>query len=1207
MAVPYALMFLRPLTLLSLFAVALGSAAQITVNELMASNDGAVSDPTGAAPDWIELYNAGDTPYSLVGHWISDDPLEPLKHQLTGSAEELTVPPGGFLVLWATGDASVGPRYLDFSLSAGGEQVLLLAPDGTTLIDHITFAAQLADVSYGRLNDGEAAWRFFDVPTPGASNNSSTGYLGFLDAPTFAVAPGFHSAAPITAINSTDADVQIWYSLDGSEPTPDDQDGTVYHYKYQFSAFTGQATGPLLNDTMRSFPYSGPVQLPDLSNAPNNLSVRNTTIEPPYHQPTTLVRKGCVLRARAFKEGYLPSRVTSGTYIVTPGGINPYTLPVMPVVTDPENLFGYETGLITAGIDYDNWRALNPNADVNYTCPANWQRDTELPMHIELIPETGTTPDFAVNTGFRIHGQSSTSMARKSMRVYFRSRYGQDALAYPMFNGQNYSDHRTWIIRQSGADQRYTNMRDWTVQDMCAPLEFDTQAGRAVVLFINGEFWGVHQLIERIDDDFLYNHYGLEKEDIDLLDRNSEVVEGNAAHYAALMSYVANNPMTSAADYDHVNTQMDIANYGDFFSAEIFVGHLDWPRNNTKYFRKRVPFDPSAPPGQDGRWRWIMFDTDHTFAFSTSNTADRNYLARVLDGTVDEWATRLFRRLMLNERFRREWINRHADLLNTAFLTSVTSQVIQDHRDLIAHDMTEHFPRWVGQPGSLGGWNLQLGKVTAFNTARRAYAIQEVITSLNVPAAHELTIDVSHEDHGFVHINTIDLLPSTYGVAEAPYPWTGTYYESIPVTLTAQAFPGFTFSHWEGASSSTDPTIQLDLITADTVIAVFVPGVLCEHVALHQWNFNAMSGEAVTEVLPDASMMTGASITYPGTGAGYMDATDDSEGTTLNASEGMAAGRALRVRNPSDTRQLIIAAPSNGHRDVRLSYATSRTSAGATEQQLEWTVDPDRLNWHDLPPTITVGTDFAVVTAELDGITEAYDNAHLAFRITFLGDAASGATGNDRFDNVLVQGAPIAVTDTVMCQGEAVLFNGITYSEPGDVLVDIPGVLDCGHQVLLRLREVLIDTTVTTSSASLFAQTQVGEIQWLDCEDMAPIPGANSAMFQPEANGNYAVSITDDGCTARSGCHTINSVGLNELASGGISLLPVPAYDELTLIVPATLNKGSYTIRSLTGNIIASGSITSTHTGIDLRNIASGSYSFSIHDDRPVLLRFIKL
>ncbi len=155
-----------------LFICSFSINGQIFINEFLASNDSGITDETGDFEDWIEIYNAGSSDLNLTNYYISDDPLEPLLWQIpTGRDPSLTtVPAGGYLILWADKDTEDGPNHIDLKLGAGGEAIILTAPDGMTVVDQIVFDAQTADVSNGRATDGAPNLVFFPSPTPGMAN-----------------------------------------------------------------------------------------------------------------------------------------------------------------------------------------------------------------------------------------------------------------------------------------------------------------------------------------------------------------------------------------------------------------------------------------------------------------------------------------------------------------------------------------------------------------------------------------------------------------------------------------------------------------------------------------------------------------------------------------------------------------------------------------------------------------------------------------------------------------------------------------------------------------------------------------------------------------------------------------------------------------------------------------------------------------------------
>jgi hypothetical protein len=142
---------------------------RLVVNEILASNDACCADENGEYDDWFELFNAGDGPLQLAGLYISDDAGEPLKHRIPLDAD-LPLAPGAFAVVWCDNQPGQGPLHAAFALSGSGEDVVVTAADGETLLDSTTYPAQVTDRSLGRSPDGGATWSTFSAPTPGASN-----------------------------------------------------------------------------------------------------------------------------------------------------------------------------------------------------------------------------------------------------------------------------------------------------------------------------------------------------------------------------------------------------------------------------------------------------------------------------------------------------------------------------------------------------------------------------------------------------------------------------------------------------------------------------------------------------------------------------------------------------------------------------------------------------------------------------------------------------------------------------------------------------------------------------------------------------------------------------------------------------------------------------------------------------------------------------
>jgi len=264
-------------------------------------------------------------------------------------------------------------------------------------------------------------------------------------------------------------------------------------------------------------------------------------------------------------------------------------------------------------------------------------------------------------------------------------------------------------MRNSGNDWGNTMFRDAAIQRIFGKLDFDIQAYRPAILFINGEYWGIHNMRERYDRHYIARVYGVDPDNIDLLTTISQnssdaiVKEGDAQHYHEMIDYLESNDMSLEEHYEHIGRQMDISNFTDYQIANIYASNADWPGNNMDYWRLRTPFDPSAPTGHDGRWRWMAFDTDFGFnnllPYNRGGTPSHNTLAfaTALGGTGwpnPEWTTFMLRAMLTNNDFKTGFINRFADLLNTSFLPEWVTSVINDMMTHLEPEKPEHILRW---------------------------------------------------------------------------------------------------------------------------------------------------------------------------------------------------------------------------------------------------------------------------------------------------------------------------------------------------------------------------------------------------------------------------------------------------------------------------------------------------------------------------------
>ncbi len=827
------------------------------LNEIQTNNT-LLEDNTGNKEDWIEIYNPTTTTINLAGYYISDDKTNPARYQLPSNSTAFTIPPAGFLLLWASGYPNRGTEHLGFQLNSDSGTVLLSSPSGI-LVDSIQYLKQKKNTSYGRIQDGVLTNKFFIGGTPNASNNTLTSYVGFLEAPAFSLPSGFYAASFNLNLTTTNG-ATIYYSTDGSEPSPGLVGGITYNYKNEYPSAIESPVGATSYKIIQAFQYQTPITIIDASNNPNNISAMTSTLTPyDNYKPNNKVAKGTVVRARNYKTGYIPSDIITNTYFITNGGTNPYQLPVTCITTAEPNLFDVEDGLYVPGKKFEDWRSVHP-ADEAYSwvIDANfYSSQQQYPLSMELFETQSTTRTLQRDAGFEIKGSSSATGPRKSIGIYFKNKYSTPTLGYPIFQAQgNTRTDFAHLVFRAGNDGSLLN--DMAAQTCSSHMNIDNLDGQYTMLFINGEFWGIYAIRERYNSDYFKQIYGIDKTNVDYIKQqiNTYYPElGDNADYTALNHFVDSNDMANTANWEYVQSKIDIPSFIDIYVVQLFFANLDFPANNNKMFRKRVA-PTLAPLGQDGKYRWLMLDADAKLP------TDYNNLARCLDANAtgfpnDKTSTVFFRKLLNQPAYKNWFINRFADELNTAFQSSVVTDVFTNYKNQIAPHFSQHRDRYnnvlftgYGFP-DLDWYTTDIA--TNWSVNRISNMRNFIETELSAGTQRTLSLDVSAAAAGYIHLNTIDLLPTTRGVSANPYPWTGKYFRNNKIKLEAKAKPGYVFSHWETNALynlSTNPIIE-EYVRTDfnTAKAIFVVDntPVCNAKLIQYWNFNILpSGNLVS-------------------------------------------------------------------------------------------------------------------------------------------------------------------------------------------------------------------------------------------------------------------------------------------------------------------------------------------------------------------------
>ena len=417
--------------------------------------------------------------------------------------------------------------------------------------------------------------------------------------------------------------------------------------------------------------------------APEGTVIRYTTdgSEPTatstLYSSAIMINSNRVIRAKLFCDGYLSPISTTQSYIFLG---RDFTLPVISIVTDDRYLNDAAIGII----------ANNPNKENKH----DWRR----PINFEYFDNAGTESALNQLCETRVAGGQSREHALKTLVVYANKRFGTKRLEYEFFPEQKpgITEFKSLMLRNAGNDFGGLYMRDAIIQRVMGQnADLDWQAWQPTVVFINGEYKGMLNIRERSNDDNIFSNYKNNKgkglEDIDMVEisqENSQMVEelkvGTWDNYNAFKAFFHESGH-SMAEYASL---MDCNEFINIMAMNLYYGNLDFPGNNLVVWR---------PIADDGKWRWIAKDTDFGLGLY-GRPADYNTIEWINNPNYDSgnaWAntseaTMLFRNLMADPDFSREFIDRCAIYMGDFLNESGTREIWDPMADLVKPELIQH-------------------------------------------------------------------------------------------------------------------------------------------------------------------------------------------------------------------------------------------------------------------------------------------------------------------------------------------------------------------------------------------------------------------------------------------------------------------------------------------------------------------------------------
>ncbi|MFT5821719.1 MAG: hypothetical protein ACI8ZM_002973, partial [Crocinitomix sp.] len=511
----------------------------IVINEFVSNNTNGIIDKGGEYHDWIELYNPGKKRVNLMGYGLSNDPKDPFKYTFP----KTIIKSGCHLFLFASNkEANVnGEIHLNFKIDKNGEHLLLTAPNGAQL-DQVNAIALVKNSSYGRSMDGHTSFERFFSPTPASSNNKVSGII-------FSSEQGFYMESFKLDLDSKIGH-EIRYTLDGSTPG---SNSPIYDQSFSIEATESDS---------------------------NSIGYINTS--PLKKVITGNYFTGTVIRAATFNNGLITSEVYTKSYFISPLGRDRYAnIDVVSLVTDNGNLFDKDTGIYVEG---DSVKYASKTANF-YKRGKVWERSA----HVTFFDMEGNV-GFEQNLGIRLHGGKGRRNPQKSIRLCANKKYGAPAINYPLFDMREHTVFKTVVLRNSQSGWERSIVKDECTAEICKNLNVDVLAARPTIVFINGDFWGIHAIREYFDADYIAANHDVKKADVNIVlngygnlqktDKNWGLLEGNGATHVYMYRYIKTHSLAIFENYEFVSKYLNFESIIDYYCIEIFFNNRDWPTNN---------------------------------------------------------------------------------------------------------------------------------------------------------------------------------------------------------------------------------------------------------------------------------------------------------------------------------------------------------------------------------------------------------------------------------------------------------------------------------------------------------------------------------------------------------------------------------------------------------------------------------------------------
>ena len=706
----------------------------LAFTEYMTKNISSIRSSDGKFYSMIEIHNYGDKDINLNGFYLSDKEDNLTKYQLP----EYLLKSKDYVTIYASGLGKIANNeiHANFKLNSH-DGVLVLSSPNKSIVNKINLYELDNNLSYGLFDD---KWYLYSIPSFGKENTNNYLY-GETKKEEKKLIINEVSIYPKEAIeikNISDSDINLeGYSIS-------DKSGKEYNFKKQVIksggvlSFNTTTLGFSINnsneilylyheknmvDTFNVNRLVGGIST-GISSKGDKVYYKNITlgsnnsgseykgfattpkfsIDGGYVEKGTKISLSCedgeeiyyttngsfptnkstkytgeieinkttIIKAISYKKDYIESNVISRTFIVG----RHHDIAYVSISSDYNSLFG-GSGLIS-----------------NYTSNATKK------VSFEFYEADGSFGVSAI-VDAKLSGMDSRKEPQKSISIYLRKRYGLKEVTYPFFQDMNYNTYSSLLLRNAGEDPKNVRIMDAALtRALKGEMDIDMQEYRPIVVYLNGSYYGIYNLREKLNADYVESKFGIDKDDITVIKYNTPT-HGSISEYNKLVSYIKSHNASNKDVYEYLKTQIDVEELCNYWIVESFYGNTDL--GNIRYWKEK-----------NGKWRFMVYDLDWSLWNSSLNMGYPVRQMKTPAATYLPSSLTISRALYKNSEFKDLYLKTLAKHLSTTFKPERMNKIIDELAKEIENEMPYHIKRWGGSYHSLSSMSMWKNNLSNF-------------------------------------------------------------------------------------------------------------------------------------------------------------------------------------------------------------------------------------------------------------------------------------------------------------------------------------------------------------------------------------------------------------------------------------------------------------------------------------------------------------